>query len=52
MIVGTYSSLFIATPIMFETAERSGLQQKIQEAEAARLQAEKERQAAKEAFEA
>ena len=52
VIVGTYSSLFIATPIMFETAERSGLQQKIQEAEAARLQAEKERQAAKEAFEA
>jgi len=33
VIVGTYSSLFIATPVMFDTAKNSNLKEKIQEAE-------------------
>ena len=43
VIVGTYSSLFIATPIMYDTAEKFGLKEKIQKAEDERLAAEQAR---------
>ena len=49
VLVGTYSSLFIATPVMYEVAQRSGLQEKIRKAEEERLRVEEERKAMKEA---
>ena len=48
VIVGTYSSLFIATPIMYDTAEKFGLKEKIQKAEDERLAAEQARLEAQE----
>ena len=50
VIVGTYSSLFIATPIMFDHAEKTGLKEKLQKLEEAKLAAEKERLEAQEAM--
>ena len=50
VIVGTYSSVFIATPIMFDSAEKFKLKEKIQAAEEAKLAAEAERLEAEKAM--
>jgi len=50
VIVGTYSSVFIATPIMFDSAEKFKLKEKMEAAEAAKLAAEQERLEAEKAM--